>query len=305
METTPSGEKPLIMLNPAANRGHVDHYRALIRSRVTSEQAEYVETTTPGEARERAVSAAKAGREVIIIGGDGSIHEVVNGILSTGQRVPLGIVPAGSGNDYACNTLKLPRDPAAALERALTGQLVESDAGMVNNFFFVNSCSLGLDADIAVAANSMKKVPFMSGSRLYYATTLKQLLFGYGRCPHLSFTVNDGTQTIDIALKHYVLLAVTNGPTYGAGFRINPTADYQDGLLDVCAIHHVALPRALRLLPVVQKGEHTALPEAVFYHAAEIHIESPIPVNMQVDGETSSVISCDVRVLPAALLIRM
>ncbi len=305
METTPSREKPLIMLNPAANRGHVDQYRALIHSRVTPQEAEYVETTTAGEARERAGSAAQAGRAIVIVGGDGSIHEVVNGILSTGQRVPLGIVPAGSGNDYSCNTLKLPRDPAAALERALTGQLVESDAGMINNFFFVNSCSIGLDADIAVAANSMKKVPLMSGSRLYYATTLKQLLFGYGRCPHLSFTVNDGTESIEVALKRYVLLAITNGPTYGAGFRINPTANFQDGLLDVCAIHHVPLPRALRLLPVVQKGEHTALPEAVFYHATEIRVESPIPVNMQVDGETSSVTSCAVRVLPAALLIRM
>ncbi|MGB8346977.1 MAG: diacylglycerol kinase family protein, partial [Ktedonobacteraceae bacterium] len=264
METTPSEERPLIMLNPAANRGHVEHYRALIRGRVTAEQAEYVETSSAGEARERAVSAVQAGREIIIVGGDGSIHEVVNGILSTGRRVPLGIVPAGSGNDYACNTLKLPLDPAAALERALTGQLVESDAGMVNNFFFANSCSVGLDADIAVAANSMKKVPFMSGSRLYYATTLKQLLFGYGHCPQLSFTVNNGTESIDVALKRYVLLAITNGPTYGAGFRINPTADYQDGLLDICAIHHVHLPRALRLLPVVQKGEHGDLPEAVF-----------------------------------------
>lgn len=305
MEIPPSGEKPLIMLNPAANRGHVEHYRALIRSRVTPEQAEYVETSSAGEARKRAMAAAQAGREIIIVGGDGSIHEVVNGILNTGQRVPLGIVPAGSGNDYACNTLKLPRDPAAALERALTGQLVESDAGMVNNFFFANSCSMGLDADIAVAANAMKKVPFMSGSRLYYTTTLKQLLFGYGHCPHLSFTVNDGTEIIDVAMKHYVLLAITNGPTYGAGFRINPTANYQDGLLDVCAIHHVPLPRALRLLPVVQKGEHGALPEATFYHATEIRVESPVPMNMQVDGETSSVTSCAVRVLPAALLIRM
>ncbi len=305
METTASVENPLIILNPAANRGHVEHLRALIRSRLASQSAGYVETTTSGEARERARQAAQEGREVIIAGGDGSVHEVVNGILSSGQRVPLGIIPAGSGNDYAWNTLKLPHDPTEALERALHGQLVESDAGKVNDTFFANSCSLGLDADVAVAATRMKKIPLMSGSRLYYSATLKQLLFGYGRCPHFSFSVNDGTQTIDVALNRYVLLAVTNGPTYGAGFRINPTADYRDGLLDVCAIHYTPLLRALQVLPIVRKGEHAGYPEVTFYRVTKLHIESPQPVNMQIDGETSSVTACEVCVLPAALLIRM
>jgi diacylglycerol kinase (ATP) len=91
-------------------------------------------------------------RPVIIVGGDGSVNEVVNGILAAGRRVPLGIVGAGSGNDYAWNTLKLPRDPAEAIERAFTGQLVDADAGIVNGRYFANSFSVGLDADIAVAA---------------------------------------------------------------------------------------------------------------------------------------------------------
>lgn len=305
METTTSVGNPLIILNPAANRGHVEHLRALIRTHLASQHAGYVETVTSGEARERARQAAQEGREIIIIGGDGSVHEVVNGILTSGRRVPLGIIPAGSGNDYAWNTLKLPRDPAECLERALNGQPVESDAGQVNDIYFANSFSAGLDADIAVAANKMKKYPLMSGARLYYTATLRQLLFGYGRCPHLSFSVNNGTQTIDVEQQHYVLLAVTNGPAYGAGFRINPTAGYSDGLLDICAIHYAPLLRALKLLPVVRKGEHAGLPEVTFYRATELHIESPQPVNIQIDGETSSVTSCDVRVMPAALLIRM
>src|SRR6266702_5344015 len=256
MDTPPPSGNPLIILNPAANRGKMDHYRAVVRRRAEREQAEYVETTKPGEAKERAMNAAKEGRPVIIVGGDGSVNEVVNGILAAGRRVPLGIVGAGSGNDYAWNTLKLPRDPAAAIERAFTGQLVESDAGMVNGKYFVNSFSVGLDADIAVAANWMKKIPFMSGSRLYYSATLKQLLFGYHRCPWLRLTLDTGTEPIQTEFMHYVLMAVTNGPTYGAGFRINPTADYQDGFFDVCTISYTPLLRALKLLPVVQKGEH-------------------------------------------------
>src|SRR6266700_1946466 len=261
MEDSPSSGNPIVILNPAANRGKMEHYRALLRRRLEKEpQAEYVETTRQGEAQERAMYAAKEGRPVIIVGGDGSVYEVVNGILCAGRRVPLGIVAAGSGNDYAWNTLKLPQDPAAAIERAFTGHLVDSDAGIVNGKYFVNSFSLGLDADIAAAAGQLKKIPLMSGSRLYYTSTLKQLFFGYSRCPWLKFTLDGEEQASGSTFKRYVLMAVTNGPTYGAGFRINPKADYSDGLLDICTINYMPLLRALKLLPLVQKGEHEILP---------------------------------------------
>jgi diacylglycerol kinase (ATP) len=305
METSSSGN-PIVILNPTANRGKMEQHRALLRSRMEQEpQAEYVETTRQGEARERAMHAAEEGRLVIIVGGDGSVHEVVNGILSAGRRVPLGIVAAGSGNDYAWNTLKLPHDPAAAIERAFNGQPVDVDAGIVNGTYFANSFSVGLDADIAVAAGSMKKVPFMSGARLYYGSTLKQLLFGYSRCPWLKFTIDGSEQSVGATSKRYVLLAVTIGPTYGAGFRINPTADHQDGLFDICAISYTPLARALQLLPVVKKGEHEGLPEVTFFRAASVQIESQKPVNVQMDGETSNATHYDARILPAALCVRI
>jgi len=306
METSPSLDNPLVILNPTANRGNMNQHRSLIHSRLAGEsQADYIETTRQGEAQELAMQTAKEGRPVIIVGGDGSVHEVVNGILSTGRRIPLGIVPAGSGNDYAWHTLKLPHDPAAAVERAFTGQLVDSDAGIVNGRYFVNSFSVGLDADIAVAASWMKKIPFMSGSRLYYGTTIKQLLFGYHRCPWLKLTLDGGEQASESAFKRYILMAITNGPTYGAGFRINPTADYSDGLLDICTISYSPLPRALKLLPVVQKGEHADLPEVTFFRARSLQIESQKPVNIQMDGETTSATSYDAKILPGALWVRV
>ncbi len=301
-----SSGNPIVILNPTANRGHMEQYRALLRHRMAQEPAaEYVETTRQGEAQERAMQAAQDGRPVIVVGGDGSVHEVVNGILMAGKRVPLGIVAAGSGNDYAWHTLKLPRDPAAAIERAFTGRLVDSDAGIVNGRYFANSFSVGLDADIAVAASWMKKLPFMSGSRLYYGTTIKQLLFGYQRCPWLQFTLDGNQEENAIPIRRYVLLAVTNGPTYGAGFRINPTASYSDGLLDICTINYTPLTRALKLLPQVQKGEHGNLPEVTFYRTRSVHIESQQPVNIQMDGETTNATSYDAKILPGALWVRI
>jgi len=296
---------PLVILNPAANRGKMDRLREVVRNRLLREQADYRETTKQGEAKELALTAAKEGRPVIIVGGDGSVHEVVNGILASGRRVPLGIVGAGSGNDFAWNTLRLPHDPAAAIERAFDGRLVEVDAGIVNGRYFANSFSVGLDADIAVAANRMKNIPLMSGSRLYYTSTLKQLLFGYNRCPWLSFKLDDGELACNAQFRRYVLIAVTHGPTYGAGFRINPSADHTDGLFDICTIDYMPLLRALKLLPIVKKGEHAGLPEITFYRAKSVYIESRYPVNVQMDGETTSAKSYDAKILPGVLWVRI
>ena len=88
MSTLSSFGKPFIILNPAANRGKMDKYRTLILERAKREQAEYVETTKQGEAKELAMMAASKGCPIIVVGGDGSVHEVVNGILSSGSRVP-------------------------------------------------------------------------------------------------------------------------------------------------------------------------------------------------------------------------
>jgi diacylglycerol kinase (ATP) len=304
METSESSNHPLVLFNPAANRGDMAAHRAVMRSRLAQEHVEYIETSGPGEARERAMQAAREGRAIIVVGGDGTVNEVANGIFASERRVPLGIVPAGSGNDFAYNTLCLPRDPLAALERALHGNTIEVDVGMVNGLYFVNSFSVGLDAYIAATANQLRKLPFMSGSRLYYASSLSQLLFGYYRCPWLTFRLDSDLHEQTEA-KHYVLLAVTNGPTYGAGFRINPTADHTDGLFDVCAITHAPLPRALKLLPVVQQGEHGAEPEVTFYRAKTVHIQSQRPVMMEVDGETSQASNFEAHILSGALLVRV
>lgn len=303
-ESSKSSNHPLVLFNPAANRGDVVAHRTVIRNRLAQEHAEYVETGRPGEARERSKQAAGEGRAIIVVGGDGTVNEVVNGILESGRRVPLGIIPAGSGNDFAYNTLCLPHNTLDALDRALHGDVIEVDAGVVNGQYFVNSFSVGVDADIAARANLLRKLPFMSGARLYYTSSLWQLLFEYHRCPWLTFCL-DSDKYKQAEEMQYVLLAITNGPAYGAGFRINPAADHMDGFFDVCAITHAPLLRALKLLPVVQRGEHGAEPEVTFYRAKTISIKSRQPVMMEVDGETSSAISFEAQILPRALSVRV
>lgn len=300
MQTT----NPLIILNPTANRGNMDPYRTLIHNRLAHEKADYIETSRKGDGQELAFNAAKDGRPIIVVGGDGTINEVVNGILLAGRRVPLGIVAAGSGNDFAYNALKLPSDPAIAIENAFSGSLIDVDAGKINGKYFVNAFGVGLDADIAVAVEDMKKIPLMSGKRLYYAAILRQLLFGYHRCPRLTFSLDDSAHEPGEE-KRYVLIAVSNGPAYGAGLHINPTADYRDGLFDICTIDYMPLLRAMKLLPIAQKGQHAGQPEVTFHRARKVRIESRVAVNMQMDGETTSATSYDAEILPGALWIRV
>ena len=146
----------------------------------------------------------------------------------------------------------------------------------------------------------------MSGARLYYTATVKELLLGYRKCSWLSFQLQseDGL-TINVQSKRFVLIAVTNGPTYSAGFRINPKANHSDGLFDVCTIDYAPLLRALKLLPVVKKGEHEELPEVTCYLAKSVSIESQHCVNMQMDCETSNSNRYSVKNLPAALFLRV
>ncbi len=303
METPASSARILAILNPAANRGKIAAHRAAVKRGLDGVDAEYVETSQRGDAGKFARVAAEQGRPIVVVGGDGSVNEVASGILSVGGPVPLGIVPAGSGNDFAWNTLRLPRDLDAAVAVALHGTPIAVDAGTVNGRYFVNSFSVGLDGDIAAVAERMKRIPFMQGSLLYYTSTLRQLLFGYGRCPWL--TIQFDGEPAAPEMRRYVLAAVMNGPTYGAGFRIVPHANNADGMFDICAIRYLPLLRALRLLPVVKKGEHANEPEVAFSKARSVHIESRKAVNAQMDGETMQATTYDARILPGALRVRV
>ncbi len=302
--TAPQSKTPsLVILNPAANRGKMQHFRNVVQPVAASNGAEYVESASARDASERARAAATAGRSVIVVGGDGAINEVVNGILAARVIVPLGIVPAGSGNDFAWNTLKLPHMLADAVRIAFTGTPAPADAGVANGRYFANSFSVGLDADVAKAAERLKRYPFMSGAALYYTSSLRQLFFAYRQCPSLTLEI-DGECVTGPDLARHVIVAITNGPTYGGGFRINPTADYIDGVMDICAVRYMPRMRAVNLLPVVKRGEHDGQPEVRFFRAREVHITCPAGVNAQMDGELMRATEYTVRILPGALMVR-
>ncbi len=290
---------PIVILNPASKRG-ASLRRWLEKELKKNKDGELVFTAQPRHAEQLALEAAQAGRDVVAVGGDGTVAEVAQGVISSGQPVRFGIVPCGNGNDYAWHTLGLPRDHRQALEIALRGAAQAMDVGLVNGRSFVNSLGVGIDANIAAAAERMKRTTFLRGHTLYYASSLTELIFHYNRCPELHVTI-DGE---DHDRRLYAMAAVNLGPTAGGGFKINPGADPRDGLLDLCLIWKPSQFRALRLLPMVEKGKHTDQPEVRRLRVRAITMEVAQPIYAHLDGEVMRADRFDVSILPGALLVR-
>lgn len=289
-----------MILNPAGANGKAGRLRGVLERRLKGGRGELVLTGARGDGERLAREAAAAGRDVVAVGGDGTALEVGTGILRSGRRVAMGIVPCGTGNDYAFETVRLPRHAEAALEVALTGEPLAMDVGQMNDRYFLNSMGVGLDANIAAAAERMKRVPFLRGEALYYAASLRELLFHYGDCPYLEVTVDGAARPGQV----YAAAAVSIGPTYGGGFRINPDADPRDGAFTFCLIDKPGKARALKLLPRVEKGLHLGEPEVHRGLAHEITFEARGVVFAHLDGEILRATRFEARILPGALLVR-
>lgn len=292
---------PIVVLNPMGANGRARHLRPSIERALRGGRGDLCLTAAPRDAVQIAREAAQSGRDIVVVGGDGTIAEVAEGILTSGRRVALGIIPAGTGNDYAFEALHLPHDPLAALERALTGTPSPMDVGIVNGRYFINALGVGIDANIAHTAERLKRVPFLRGQTLYWTATLNELLLHYDRCPQLTVSYDNQPPN---DTRHFALAAISIGPTYGGGFRINPDADPDDGYFDLCTMWKPPLSRALHLLPMVQKGLHLGEPEVTHTRIQHIVLESATPIHAQLDGEVITGSRFEARILPGALLVR-
>ncbi len=307
-ETSPAaseGDMPqtqaqsVVILNPASNHGRAARLRPLIERSLAGGRGELLVTKQRGDAVHLAEEAARAGRPVVVVGGDGAIHEAGNGLLRAGAPVPFGVVPVGSGNDYALRVARMPIDPAAALELALTATPVRVDVGRVNDRFVMNAIGVGIDANCTATAERLKRFG-LTGRALYMSAALNEVLFHYDGCPTLSASFDDAP----VKRQAYASIAMSIGPTYGGGFKINPDADPQDGLFDVCVLDKPRQMRALRLLPMVERGKHVDQPETHMFRARHILLESVSEVYAQIDGELMLAQRFDVTILPGALWLR-
>ena len=249
-------------------------------------------TEGPGHATDIARRAAARGVErLVVVGGDGTIQEAAAGLLGSGTV--LGLVPAGTGNDFS-RTHRIPRDPAAALAIALGTAGRRVDVGLVNERVYVNVAGVGFDAE--VAAWTKYRTSVIRGPALYVVGVLRQLL--YYRPTDLTFTIDGREET-----ARCLLLAVGNGRYYGGGMMMCPQAEPDDGLLDVVIGGDVTKLETLGLLPKVFVGKHLLHPKVRSLRAQKVAVSGGSHLTVHADGEPSGKLPADFRCLPGALLI--
>ncbi|MGH7569085.1 MAG: diacylglycerol/lipid kinase family protein [Gemmatimonadales bacterium] len=291
----------LLILNPAAGRGAARRAKDPVARAFRSQgwTVELVVTERPGHATELARRAAQDGVErVVAVGGDGAVHEVANGLLTAGRGadVTLGVVPIGSGNDFAKLVGTYRHPPERAVARIVTAVPRRFDVGRALDEYFVNSMGFGFGPAVVRTRNAM---PSLTGFVSYLVPVLRE--FWSFRPPRFDLAAAEHRET-----GYMMMVEVCNGTTAGGNYRFAPAADPADGRLDVCLIRRVSLPRFLLAIPRVLRGTHTKMKEVTLFRTRTLTIRCPeAPLLLHLDGELreTGLHECTVHLEPKRLKV--
>lgn len=286
----------LLIVNPEARHGETGPLVPVIEKLLQSVPHDIQLTTHVGHATQIARDAK--GYDVLVaIGGDGTIHEVLNGIMTRpdSSRPALGLIATGSGNDTR-RMLGVPEDVAEATLALISGKRRRFDIGRCNDMYFNNSFAAGLDARVTAKAVEYKATTKRYGLWLYLTALIHVLLNEL--YPHHVRLAWDGGEPEEADV---LLVATTIGTTYGGGFLITPDAVPDDGLLETCVIDPLTLPQALMRMPFVVFGKHVGMKVVHMSRHTSVVIESDESMPAQVDGEVIMGRRFEVEVLPDAI----
>jgi YegS/Rv2252/BmrU family lipid kinase len=265
----------LFIINPAAGQGRTaglfDSVKPLLDRR--NMPFEYMLTSGPGEAESFARDALGRGfSHIVAVGGDGTSHEVVNGIL--GSQVIFGMIPSGSGNDFP-KSAGIPLETARALETVFSGRERTVDLGKLGDVYFINGLGIGLDGAVS---HRFKKLKRFRG-QLGYVLGAVQEAFSFEGF-HTEIAIGDWKHTGKL-----LLTGASNGVYQGGKFRLAPEARVDDGLLNFHIIRDMSPLERLVKIPKVLNGTHSGLSEVTLKTGTvmEISIDRPQPAHM--DGE--------------------
>jgi diacylglycerol kinase (ATP) len=287
--------KLLVIFNPGASHGRSQSKLADIRARFgdLGISAEFLITKRPGHGTSLVAETSLAGYDgLIAAGGDGTVFEVLNGLYRHPKkdRVPLGLLPIGTGNAFA-RDLGLP--PAAwpeAIDLIRRGQTRQVDVGHVSTadaaYYFLNIVHMGFSVDANRAALKLK---FLGNSAYTLATLWRVLRLG-------SYTLEiemDGETVND----DNVFVAVSNTRFTGTHFMMAPNAVIDDGLLDLTLLRKLSRRRILKLFPSIYHGKHVGYDEVTTCKAERITIRSPEAMLLAPDGDVLGHSPAEIRCL--------
>jgi len=287
----------LVIVNPAAGRGRARRQWRETARKLNAKGVAFDEAVTsrPLEAVEIAAKESSNYRCIAAAGGDGTVHEVVNGLMRAGARAALGVIPLGSGDDFA----KLLSSGVA--QRLLDMKARDFDVGRITTGaevrYFANGMDIGFGAH---GARNVALVPrFLTGFGAY----LGALVLTMVRYPLLRvrLQIDDGAP-FDLTTA---MTAVMNGSTFGGSFRVCPEARPDDGLLDVLLVDAVSRLEILQLVPKILRGTHAGDPRLRLSRAKRVTIASDEPLLVEADGEIAfhGAHMLEIDLLPGALRV--
>lgn len=279
-----------IIANPLAGRGLGAKAARLTQQVLTDKQIDFelIYTKHAGHATELALKASRKHEVVVALGGDGTIREVLEGTWQS--EATLGIIPGGTGNDYA-RGLDIPRETLAAVDLLLTGQKASFDLGLEGERIFGVLASIGFPVDVIDHVN-LHRNRFIKGKPAFLSAVVATL--------HnlRSFPVEI---KIDQAVieKEVIGVFVMNMPFGGGGMRFTPEAFYGDGLFHVLIIEKISRRDLAVTLPKIYAGNHVNHPAVSILTGKEVSIES-VPEAIMLDGDIFSPRKVETKILPKA-----
>ena len=271
----------LIVANLRAGGGRARDVLPLVTSALRRADREYELIIPPtGEATAPLLADFLAsGRpefdQIAVIGGDGTLNGVVNGILATGSNLPLGIIPCGTGNEIV-RSLGIPKDPEKALQIILRGQVCPVDVGKVNNRYFLHIFGLGYDVQVVKMVNTLRSRYRLARNRsVYYVAALLLLSAGFDPFP-VKVQVGDR-----VFSGRAIMIVAANGRMYGERLQALPAPSLSDGLLDLYLLQELrsrSFRKTTRLL------RHLPVPELSVQRCSTVRIHLEQRLEAQVDG---------------------
>jgi diacylglycerol kinase (ATP) len=297
--------KVKLIFNPIANLGRAWPVAAALRPLVYElGGADWSGTVYPTHATELARQAAEEGYELVVaMGGDGTVHEVANGLMQVPaeQRPRLGIVPVGSGNDFA-SSLGISAKPEEALRQVMTGTPHPMDVGLISDGsgrqeYWTNAVGIGFDTVVTIRS---RRVPIVQGFGVYFVAVLQTILLNHDPF-HL--TVKTDREQFD---EELLMLVLCNGGREGGGFYVAPKASPLDGVLNYVGVHKISRLRMLATIPAFLNGSHERFS---YIHTGNFHsleLQANRPLYVHTDGEIfagfgSKVQKLQIQIYPGAL----
>ncbi len=283
-----------VLINPEAGRGSArrkfPELEAASRKHNLSIDPRF--TKHPGHARKLAAQAVEEGEKLLVVmGGDGTISEVVDALADSG--VTIGVIPAGTGNDITRSLGILPGDTEAAFGRIVKGDTISFDVGLekLTGRRFVSFIGCGFPAMVAEEANKMK---YMKGSPVFFLSLYKAVIKLRGIPLVL---------TLDGQRKEMICTSVMiqNTPFTGGGLKVAPGARINDGYFDVVVVDEIGRVELMRNFPKLYSGRHLDHPAFHLMRGKQISVELPENQLVSYDGETTSADRLEIEIKPGAI----